>query len=229
MKHVKPTHIIFCITALLMLVCAAFFEKQNIVYVYPFPVIAIFWMYMTEKKEPLSILYVLTLAITIVGGVLLLLGLRKFTPEVSILFSLYYIFYMRLMYLKNERKKTNRILYFRLALIVLPIIYIYDRVMCLIYKEISDTFAYFAVLVILVLIYIIVALYYYLRNKNQTNLWMLIASCNIGIMNLIIMINELYVTETFFTVIALFCCNLKLYFAMKFMLEDEKNTLPDIV
>ena len=111
---------------------------------------------------------------------------------------------------------------------VLPIIYIYDRVMCMIHDEISDTFIYFAVLIILVLLYIILSLYYYLRNKSQTNLWMLIVSCNLGFMNIIIMINELYEEETLFTVISLLCYSCILYFSLKFMLEDDNNALADI-
>jgi RsiW-degrading membrane proteinase PrsW (M82 family) len=204
-------------------------EKANLAYIYPLPVIAIFSMYITEKKQPLSFLYTLSLAIIIIGGILLLLGLREYVSEVSILFSFFYIFFMRLMYLKNRRQKKYRVLYFRLVLIVLPIVYIYDRVMCLVYKEIRDTFVYLSVLIILALVYIILSLYYYSRNKNQANLWMLITSCNLGFMNIIIMINELYVSETIFTVISLFCYSMMLYFSLKFMLEDTNEDVLNVV
>jgi len=229
MKHTKPAYIAFYITTISLLVLAIFLEKSHLVYAYPFPVLSIFWIYLTEKKEPLSFLYVLSLIIIILGGILLLLGLRQFVSEVSILFSFFYIFFMRLMYLKNIKKKKYRVFYFRLILIVLPIVYIYDRVMCLVYEEIRDTFIYFSILIILALAYIILALYYYFQNKNQANLWMLITASNLGFMNIIIMINELYVPETIFTVIAISCYSLMLYFSLRFMIEDDKNTLPDIV
>jgi hypothetical protein len=229
MKYTKPTYLAFYLSTISMLVLAFFLEKADLVYVYPLPVLAIFSIYLTEKKQSLSFLYTLSLAIIIIGGILLLLGLREYVSEVSILFSFFYIFFMRLMYLKNRRQQKYRVLYFRLILIVLPILYIYDRVMCLVYEEIRDTFIYFSVLIILVLIYIILSLYYYLRNKNQANLWMLITSCNLGFMNIIITINELYVSETIFTVISLFCYSMMLYFSLKFMLEDTKNSLSNIV
>lgn len=223
MKYTKPTYLAFYITTISLLVLAFFIEKSSLVYFYPLPLLAILGIYFTEKKEPLSFLYILSLVIIAIGGILLLLGLKEYVPEVSILFSFFYIFLMRLMYLKNKEQKKYRVLYYRLILIVLPILYIYDRVMCLVYEEIRDAFIYFSILVILMLAYIILALYYYLRNKNQTNLWMLITSCNLGFMNLIIMINELYVPETIFTVTSLFCYSLVLYFSLKFMLEKSVN------
>ncbi|MEM6719055.1 MAG: hypothetical protein AAF611_07065 [Bacteroidota bacterium] len=229
MKYTKPTYVAFYLTSTALLVAAFLLQKPDLVYLYPLPVLAILSIYFTEKKEPLSFLYILSLAIIVLGGILLLLGLRKYVYEVSILFTFFYIFLIRLMYLKNKKQKKERLLYFRLILIVLPIIYIYDRVMCIIYKEIRETFVYLSVLIVFVLIYIILSLYYYLRNKSQANLWMLIVSCNLGIMNIIIMINELYIGETLFTVISLFCYSLILYFSLKFMLEDRKSALPDIV
>ncbi|WP_298514762.1 hypothetical protein [uncultured Kordia sp.] len=125
--------------------------------------------------------------------------------------------------------KTTTKMYIWLIVIFLPVLYIYDRVICLIYPEIEEDFVYFAIMAFLMLGYIMAALYYYLRNKNQSNLWMLITAVNLGIMNIIITINELYVYETMFTVIAVFCSHFVLYFSFKFMIEDEKNTLTDIV
>ena len=84
---------------------------------------------------------------------------------------------------------------------------------------------YFAIMAFLMLGYIIAALYYYLRNKNQSNSWMIIAAVNLGIMNIIITINELYLYDTMFTVIAIFCSHFALYFSFKFMLEDDENSL----
>jgi hypothetical protein len=133
------------------------------------------------------------------------------------------------MYLKNEKMKSTAQMYFRLFIIFLPILYIYDRVICLIYPEIKEDFVYFAVMAFLMLSYIMAALYYYIRNKSQSNLWMLITAVNLGIMNIIITINELYVYETLFTVIAIFCSHFVLYFSFKFMIEDDKNTLENSI
>ena len=129
------------------------------------------------------------------------------------------------MYAKNEKQKTTMRAYIILLFILLQILYVYDRVMCLVYDEIHEDFIYFAIMVILMLMYIMFALYYYIRNKNQANLWMLIAAANLAVMNIIITINELYMYERMFTVLAVFCSNLMLFFSLKFMLEDEKNII----
>ena len=224
MTHTKPAYIVFYITSIVLLLTTIFLEKKYLIYIYPFPTLAILGIYVTENKKSLSFLYLLTLGITILGGMLLLLGLRKYVSEVSILFSFYYIFYMRLMYLKNRKQKRQKLLYYRLVLMVLPILYIYDRVMCLVYDEIRDTFIYFSILIIFVLVYIVLAIYYYLQNKNQSNLWMLIMSSNLGFSNIIITLNQLYMSETIFTIIAIFCYPLILYFSLRFMLEDDHTT-----
>ncbi len=229
MKYTKPTYIAFFITAFISLLVALLFEKSDLLFVYPLTFVSIFVVYMTEKKKPTSILFVLALIFGLSSGIYLILGFGEYVKEVSILVSIFYIIYLRLMYLKNEKMKTTTKMYIWLIVIFLPVLYIYDRVICLIYPEIEEDFVYFAIMAFLMLGYIMAALYYYLRNKNQSNLWMLITAVNLGIMNIIITINELYVYETMFTVIAVFCSHFVLYFSFKFMIEDEKNTLTDIV
>ncbi|PTX59744.1 hypothetical protein C8N46_10854 [Kordia periserrulae] len=230
MKYLTLLYSVYYLVAISLLVTAFFVEKSALVYMYPLPVLTILGIYLLEeKKNELSFLYILSLVIVIVGGIFLLLGLREYVSEVSILFSFFYIFLMRLMYLKNRKKQKEKILYYRLVLIMLPILYIYDRVMRLISPEIKTDIIYFSVLIILALLYIILSLYYYMRNKSQVNLWMLIMSCNLGLMNLVIMLNELYVAERILTITALFCYCMMLYFSLKFMLEDFENALHNTV
>ncbi|KAB8153692.1 hypothetical protein EZY14_010730 [Kordia sp. TARA_039_SRF] len=230
MRYNAILYPVFFVVALCLLVTAFFVEKSDLVYLYPLPVLIILGIYLLEeKKELLSFLYILSLVIIIFGGIFLLLGLREYVSEVSILFSFFYIFLMRLMYVKNRKQEKQKIVYYRLVLIVLPVIYIYDSVMRLIYDEIKNTIIYFSVLIVLILAYIILALYYYMRNKHQINLWMLIMACNLGLMNIIIMLNELYVSEKILTVTALFCYCMMLYFSLKFMLEDDENVVSNIV
>ncbi|EDP94353.1 hypothetical protein U8527_16255 [Kordia algicida OT-1] len=227
MKYTKPTYLAFFITAFVALIIALFFDKLDLLYIYPFCFITIAIIYIQEKKESLNFLFPLALIVGLAGGVLIIIGLGQCVPEVSVCISLFYLLYIRLMYIKNEKQKTTVRTYIILLFILLPILYVYDRVMCLVYDEIREDFIYFAVMVVLMLTYIMFALYYYIRNKNQANLWMLIAAVNLAIMNIIITINELYVYERMFTVLAVFCSNLMLFFSLKFMLEDEKNTLND--
>lgn len=229
MNYKKLTHIAFYTFAFISLLVAIFLEKRDLLYVYPLTFVAVFLMYMSEKKQSMSILFVLALLLALSSGVYLILGFGQYVIEVSILVSLFYIVYLRLMYLKNEKMKTTVKMYIRLLIIFLPVLYIYDRVIYLVYPEIKVGFVYFAIMVFFMLSYIVAALYYYLRNKNQSNLWMLITAVNLGIMNIIVTINELYMYERMFTVIAIFCSNLMLFFSLRFMLEDDKNTLSDII
>lgn len=227
MKYAKPTYLAFFIAAFISLVVALFFEKLDLLYIYPFSFITIVIIYIKEKKESINVLFPLALIVGLAGGVLIIIGLGQCVPEVSVCISLFYLLYIRLMYAKNEKQKTTMRTYIILLFILLPILYVYDRVMCLVYDEIHEDFIYFAIMVILMLVYIMFALYYYIRNKNQANLWMLIAAANLAVMNIIITINELYMYEQMFTVLAVFCSNLMLFFSLKFMLEDEKNIIND--
>ncbi|WP_298425577.1 hypothetical protein [uncultured Kordia sp.] len=229
MNYRQPAHIAFFITAFISLLVALVFEKIDLLYIYPLTFVAIYWMYLSEKKKPISILFSLAMILGLSSGILLIIGFGQFVREVSILVSLFYLIYLRLMYLKNLKMKTTAKIYFRLLVIFLPVLYIYDRVICLIYNELEYGFTYFAMMAVLMLIYIIAALYYYLRNKSQSNLWMLITAVNLGIMNIIVTINELYMYEKMFTVIAIFCSNFMLFFSLKFMLEDDTDDASHIL
>ena len=229
MNHTKTPHIAFFAVAFISLLVALFFEKIYLLFFQPVSIILIFWIYMTEKKEPVNLLYISALVFSFFGGILLLVDFKQFVPEVSVLYSLFYLMFIRLMYAKNEKKKATTRMYLMLLLIFIPIVYVYDRVICLVYKEIREDFAFFTVLALLILSYLLVAIYYYLRNKNQSNLWMLIAATNLGIMNIFIMINELYVYDEMFTIIALFCSYFMYYFSLKFILENDNKNSPSTI
>lgn len=229
MNYKKPIYLIFFTIAFISLLLPLLIEKVYLLYVQPLSVLAIFIIYIKEKTTSISITYVLALMFSFSGGIILILGFREYVPEVSILFSLFYIMYLRLMYIKNVKKKTTVKMFFILIIISLPVLYIYDRVISLVYNEIRDDFNYFMVLVFFMLSYIITALYYYLKDKNQSNLWMLIAALNLGFMNIIIMINQLYIYDVMFTVIILFCSHLMYFFSLKFMLYDENENNADLL
>jgi hypothetical protein len=219
----KPTYIVFLISAVVTMLTALFFEKFNLIYVQPFTVLVILVIYFTEKKTPTSVLYILSQIIGLVGGVLLILGMRDHLKAVSVLFSLFYIIYLRMMYVRNATKKGEVKAYLYVALYSLPVLYIYYSVVKIISSELKDVVIYFSFLMFFMLSYIITALYYYIRDKNQSNLWMLIAAINLGFMNIIIVLNELYMYETMFTVIVVFCSIYIQFFVLKFMLYDESE------
>jgi len=223
MNLTKPTHVVFILASMATILVAIFLEKFSLIYAQPFTVFTILVIYFTEKKEPASFLYLLSQVIGLVGGILLILGMRHYLEAVSILFSLFYIIYLRLMYVRNVMKKTELRTYFYVSLISIPILYIYYKVIQIISSELKDVMIYFSFLMFFMLSYIITALYYYLKNKTSANLWMLIAAINLGFMNIIIGLNELYMYETFFTVIVVFCSICIQFFILKFMLHDSSE------
>jgi hypothetical protein len=229
MNYKKPIYLIFFTAAFISLLLPLFTEKIYLLYVQPLSVIAIFIIYIKEKTTPTSMTFVLALIFSFLGGIILILGFREYLPEVSILFSLFYIMYLRLMHLKNVKKKTTARMFFILILIALPVLYIYHSVISLIYEELGVGFNYFMVLVFLMLSYIITALYFYLKDKNQSNLWMLIAAFNLCFMNIMIMINQLYIYDAMFTVIVLLCSHLMYFFSLKFMLCNENEDNADLL
>ncbi|QHI34777.1 hypothetical protein IMCC3317_01210 [Kordia antarctica] len=223
MDVTKPTHIAFIISGIITMLVAIFFEKFSLIYVQPFTVLTILIIYFTEKKEPTSVLYILSQIIGVIGGILLILGMREHLKAVSILFSFFYIFYLRMMYVRNVMKKGELKTYFYVALISLPVLYLYYSVIQTISSELTEVVLYFSVLMFFMLSYFMTSLYYYIKDKNQSNLWMLIAAINLGFMNIIIVLNELYMYETMFTVIVVLCSLFIQFFVLKFMLYDENE------
>lgn len=223
MNLTKPTHIAFIIAAVATLLVAIFLEKFSLIYAQPFTVFTILVIYFTEKKDPTSVLYILSQIIGLVGGILLILGMRDHLKAVSVLFSLFYIIYLRLMYVRNVMKKTELRTYIYVALISIPVLYIYYSLIKTVSAELKDVVIYFSFLMFFMLSYIITALYYYIKDKTPTNLWMLIAAVNLGFMNIIIGLNELYMYQTIFTVIVVFCSLCIQFFVLKFMLHDENE------
>ena len=229
MNLTKPTHIAFIVAALVALCTAIFFEKFCLIYVQPLTVVTILIIYFTEKKEPTSILYILAQVIGVLGGILLILGMRNYLKTVSILFSLFYVLYLRLMYIRNTKKETPLRTYFYVFLMSLPVLYIYYSALSMISSELKEAAIYFSFLMFFMLSYIITALFFYLQDKTSANLWMLIAAVNLGFMNIIIGLNELYMYETIFTVIIIFCSICIQFFVLKFMLNEDDTDIMNTI
>ncbi|PTX59745.1 hypothetical protein C8N46_10855 [Kordia periserrulae] len=223
MNLTKPTHIAFVIASALTILVAIFMEKFSLIYIQPLTVIAISIIYFTERKGAINILYVLAQIIFLVGGILLILGMREHLRKVCVIFSLFYIIYLRLMYVRNAKKKAELRTYFHVTILAIPMLYIYYLLVQVIAPELKHVVIYFSVLMFFMLSYVITALYYYLKDKKPTNLWMLIAAINLGFMNILIGLNELYMYETIFTVIIAICSLCMQFFLLKFMLHDDKE------
>lgn len=228
MNLTKPTHIAFIIAGIATILVAVFLEKFYLIYAQPFTVATILVIYFKEKKDPTSILYLLSQIIGLTGGVLLILGMRDHLKAVSVLFSLFYIIYLRLMYVRNMMKNAALKTYLYVALMSIPLLYMYYNLIDTISAALKDVVIYFSFLMFFMLSYIITALYYYMKDKTSSNLWMLIAAINLGFMNIIIGLNELYMYQTIFTVIVVFCSLCIQVFVLKFILnqdEYDKNLL----
>lgn len=223
MNFAKRTHVAFLVSAVVAMLTAMFMEKFYLIYAQPFTVLTILIIYFTEKKDPTSVLYLISQIIGLIGGILLILGMRDYLKSVSVLFSLFYVIYLRLMYVRNVMKKTELRTYFYVFLFSMPVLYIYYKLIETISSELTEVLVYFSFLMFFMLSYIFTALYYYLKDKSQSNLWMVIAALNLGFMNIIIGLNELYVYETIFTVIVVFCSLLIQVFVLKFMLYDKED------
>lgn len=225
MNITKPIYVAFIGISIITLLVAIFMEKVMLLYVQPLTVIAITIIYFSEKKDPVNILYLLSQAIFIAGSILLILGMRYYVKEVSILFSFFYVIYLRLMYKRNFKKKATveKRTYIYLVLYSLPVLYIYYYVIRTIYAEVEHVALYFGILVFSMLSYVFTAIYYYIKDKTPSNLWMLIAAVNLGFMNIIIALNELYMYDTIFTIISVFCSLCMQFFVLKFMLDDDEN------
>ncbi|WP_046745443.1 hypothetical protein [Kordia zhangzhouensis] len=221
MNLTKPTHIAFVVASIVTVIVSVLCEKIYLIYAHPFTVIAILLIYLTEKQQATSMLYVLSQLLFLVGCVLLILGMRHHLRAVSVVFSVFYIFYLRLMYLRNTGKKASIKTYAYLLIFTLPVLYIYYKVIQIISSEIKHVAIYFGILMFFMLSYVITAVYYYLRDKSSQNLWMLIAAMNLGFMNILVGLNELYMYETIFTVIVIICSFCFQWFVLKFMLPKE--------
>jgi len=125
-------------------------------------------------------------------------------------------------------KKAEVKTYLYVIVISIPILYIYYSVINTISSELTEAAIYFGFLMFFMLSYIFTALYYYLKDKNQANLCMVIAAVNLGFMNIIIGLNELYMYETIFTVIVVICSLCIQFFVLQFMLHD-KNSDTDLL
>jgi len=225
MQVTKPLYYVYYILSLVALIVAFFFERNDLIYIKPFTVVALLLLYLAYSGKEKSLWYVLTLLLSIVGEVFVIIDFIYYHKSILIMYAVYFIIIMYLIYKKNEGNNSPRNAFLYAFLFSLPLLFSFYSVLSVLLEEVEEQLIHMLVFSVVLFVYVLFSIYYYFKQKSRSNLWMYIASFNFVVVNILIGINELYIYDRMLTVLIVFCGLIAQFFMTLFMLDYQRKEL----
>ncbi|WP_299440506.1 hypothetical protein [uncultured Aquimarina sp.] len=213
--------------ALLLLVSV--FKQDWLIYSKTLVVSAVSFFYVVEVKK-VNYLVLLALLLILIAEILSVIDFKGYFRVINILASFYYSLNMILLWksLQKVKIQLKRIFTIQLVITMVLIVYVVYSVADMISVNISNDQLYLNILIVLFVLFIGFCYYIYLNSKTVVSSSLMIAASCFLIVNIVTILNKLYVYLDVFVVITNVLQLFGHYFLIKFFIE-QNDLKPDSV
>jgi len=213
--------------ALLLLVSV--FQQEWLVHSKALVVSAVSFFYVVEVKK-INYLVLLALLLVLIAEILSVIDFKGYFRMINVLASFYYLLNMILLWksLQKVKIQLKRIFTVQLVVTMGLIIYVVYSVADMISINVSDDQLYLNILIVLFIVFIGFCYYIYLNSRTVVSSSLMIAASCFLIVNIVTILNKLYVYLDIFVVITNVLQFFGHYFLIKFFIE-QNDLKPDNV
>ncbi|AXT54784.1 hypothetical protein J8L88_18230 [Aquimarina sp. MMG015] len=228
MDKIKLAYRLLYISGVMLLLTSIFHEPW-LVYTKTLVVISLSFFYLVAAKK-IRYLVLIALMIVLISEVLSVIDFKKYFRVINVLMSFYYCFNMMLLWksLKKVKIQLKRIFTIQLGITMSLITYVVYSVADMISLNVGDDQFYLNILIILFILFIGFCYYIYLNSKTVVSSSLMIAASCFLIVNILTILNKMYVYLDVFVVITNVLQLFGHYFLVKFFVEQE-DLKPDDV
>ncbi|WP_298315424.1 hypothetical protein [uncultured Aquimarina sp.] len=226
-KRKLAYQLLFISGALLLL--TAVFKEEWLIYTKTLIVCSVSFFYVVEV-EKINYLVLVALLLILSAEILSVIDFKKHFRVINILSSLYYILNMILLWKSLQKVKIQfkKIFTLQLAITMGLITYVVYSVADMISLNVNDDQVYLNILIVLFILFIGFCYYIYLNSRTVVSSSLMIAASCFLIVNILTVLNKLYVYLDIFVVITNVLQVFGHYFLIKFFIE-QKDLKPNNV
>ncbi|SEM11998.1 hypothetical protein SAMN04487910_4167 [Aquimarina amphilecti] len=212
-----------------ILLLTSIFNEPLLVYSKTLVIFSISFFYFVKVKR-VNYLVIVALLLVLAAEVLSVIDFKKYFRIINILMSFYYCLNMMLLWksLKKVKIQFKRIFTAQLAITMGLITYVVYSVADMISLNVGEDQLYLNILIILFIFFIGFCYYIYLNSKTVVSSSLMIAASCFLIVNILTILNKMYVYLDIFVVITNVLQLFGHYFLVKFFVEQE-DLKPDDV
>ncbi|WP_299251545.1 hypothetical protein [uncultured Aquimarina sp.] len=228
MSKTKLAYQLLFISGVLLLL-TSIFKEEWLIYAKPLVICSVSFFYVVGVDK-INYLVLVALLLILSAEILSVIGFKKYFRVINVLGSLYYILNMILLWKSMQKVKIQlkKIFTLQLAITMGLIVYVVYSVADMISLNISNDQVYLNVLIVLFIFFIGFCYYIYLNSKTVVSSSLMIAASCFLIVNILTVLNKLYVYLDVFVVITNVLQVFGHYFLIKFFIE-QKDLKPNNV
>ncbi|WP_378172923.1 hypothetical protein [Aquimarina sp. SS2-1] len=209
------------------LLLTAIFMETWLVYSKSLVIISVCVFYLVEAQK---IYYLVPVALLLVlsAEILSVIDFKRYFRIITIIMSCYYILNLLLLWKSMQKVKIQlkKIFTIQLWITMGLIVYVVYSVADMISIDVNDDQLYLNILIVLFILFIGFCYYIYLNSKTVVSSSLMIAGSCFLIVNILTILNKLYIHLDIFVVITNVLQFFGHYFLIKFFIEQD-NLKPD--
>lgn len=221
MDRTKLAYWLLYVSGVLLLMTTVFNESW-LVYTKTLVVFSVFLIYIS-RVDKIQYLVILGLLFVLTSEILAVLDFKKYFRIINILMSLYYCFNILLLRksLKRIRIQFKKIFTIQLLITMGLITYVIYSVADMISVSILQDQLYLNVFIVLFILFIGLCYYIYLNSRTVISYSLMVAASSFLIVNIITVLNKLYIHLDVFVVFSNVLQVFGHYFLIKFFIEQN--------
>ncbi|MFD2561774.1 hypothetical protein [Aquimarina rubra] len=212
-----------------MLLLTAIFMEVWLIYSKTLVIISVCFLYLVEVKK-INYLVPIALLLVLTSEILSVIDFKGYFRPINILMSFYYTLNLVLLWksLQKVKIQLKKVFTVQLGITMGLIIYVVYSVADMISLNIDNDQLYLNILIVLFILFIGFCYYIYLNSKTVVSSSLMIAASCFLIVNILTILNKLYIHLDIFVVITNVLQFFGHYFLIKFFIEQD-NLKPDNV
>ncbi len=222
LKKTEPIHILFCISSIVAILIATFFERKLLMYVLPIVIISIGMLYI-KYLDKIDYWYLISLTVIIVCDILIYLDFLRYFSIICALISIYFLLCTVVLrkFIALKELHINTLFTVPILVSVCLIAYVIYSILELILHMVSDAIPYVLISIFSLLIYMAVSYFIYITDRYKGGLKLFIVGCLCMFIVSLLSINELLYYNTVFTVLITITHILGFYIFLSFLVETK--------
>lgn len=230
LKRNPLPYLIFYLCFGIVLLTAAFFPKETLIYIKPLSIISITGVYVKNSTK-INPWYVISMIVVMINDTFVYINFKSHFNTVAILITIYYSLCAFLLkkYVSVKDLKIINVFSFPIIISALLVVYLIFSITELVLPHLKNSLFYLVIILISLLFFTGLCFLIYIRDRYTQNFMLFASACCCLFVNALLPINELFFYNRVFTIFLNVGEIFGIFFFMKFLIDSKPTETVDEV
>ncbi|UZO79362.1 hypothetical protein NBT05_10310 [Aquimarina sp. ERC-38] len=200
--QLKIPYLLFYSSLFIIATTIAVFEKLTLVYVKPFAIIALMYLYLSQTRK-VNPWYLVGMVALFISDIFISINFEYYFAMISLLITFFYISFSMVLkdFITFKDFKLADLVSFPIIISLLLVFYMIYSITELIWPHVLSSLLYLVIILLSLLVFVGLCFLIYIRDRYQHNVLLFASACCCLFVNSLLPINELYYYTRVFSII----------------------------